>query len=206
VVAASAAVVAALAVAASAVGGGASHAKLSGSISVISEATGPEQKNFQQVLKAFMQKNPGVKVKYTSAGRQISTILSTAVQGGNPPDIALLPQPGLLKDFASRGALKPIAFARPLIAKNWAPVWLQLGTVNGKLYGLFFKGANKSTIWYNVAAFKNAGVTPPKTWPELLKAAATLKAAGTPAFSLGGADGWTLTDIFENIYLRQAGA
>jgi hypothetical protein len=74
------------------------------------------------------------------------------------------------------------------------------------VYGLLIKGANKSTVWYNVAAFKNAGVKAPATWPQFLAAAKTLKASGTPAYSIGGADGWTLTDLFENIYLRQAGA
>jgi hypothetical protein len=77
---------------------------------------------------------------------------------------------------------------------------------NGKLYALVFKAANKSVIWYNVPAFKNAGVTPPKTFSELLKDAQTLKSSGTPAYSIGGADGWTLTDLFENIYLRTFGA
>ncbi|MEP6893428.1 MAG: extracellular solute-binding protein, partial [Gaiellaceae bacterium] len=178
---------------------------ISGKISVISEATGPEIKNFKAVLAGFTKKYPKVKVKYNSAGRQIATILGTAVAGGNPPDIALLPQPGLLKDFAGKGALKPITFARPTIAKNWAPVWLQLGTVKGKLYGLFFKGANKSTVWYNVKSFKNAGVTAPTTWPAFLAAAKTIKASGQAPFSIGGSDGWTLTDLFENIYLRQAG-
>ena len=32
-----------------------------------------------------------------------------------------------------------------------------------------------------------------------------MKASGVPPYSIGGADGWTLTDLFENIYLRQAG-
>jgi ABC-type glycerol-3-phosphate transport system substrate-binding protein len=77
--------------------------------------------------------------------------------------------------------------------------------VNGKLYGLFFKGANKSTVWYNVHAFKNAGVKPPKSWSSLLSTAKTIRASGTPAYSIGGADGWTLTDLFENLYIRNAG-
>jgi hypothetical protein len=77
--------------------------------------------------------------------------------------------------------------------------------IKGHLYGFLIKGANKSTVWYNVAAFKNAGVKPPATWPAFVKAASVLKSSGTPAFSVGGADGWTLTDLFENIYLRQAG-
>jgi alpha-glucoside transport system substrate-binding protein len=92
------------------------------------------------------------------------------------------------------------------MSKFYAPSWITLGTVKGKLYGMVFKGANKSTIWYNTAAFKNAGVKPPKTWTDLIKDAGTLQASGTKAFSIGGADGWTLTDLQENIYLRQAGA
>ena len=113
--------------------------------------------------------------------------------------------PGLVKDFANRGALKPISFARGTIAKNYSPDWIKLGTVNGKLYGLVFKGANKSTVWYSVPAFKAAGVKSPKTFPQLVTAAKTLLASGVPAYSVGGGDGWTLTDLFENIYLRQAG-
>jgi alpha-glucoside transport system substrate-binding protein len=92
------------------------------------------------------------------------------------------------------------------MSKYYASSWVTLGTVKNHLYGMVFKGANKSTIWYNTAAFKNAGITPPKTWTALLKDAQTLQASGTPAFSIGGSDGWTLTDLQENIYLRQAGA
>ena len=73
------------------------------------------------------------------------------------------------------------------------------------LYGFLFKAANKSTVWYNVAAFEDAGVEPPKTWDDFLAAAETINASGLPAYSIGGADGWTLTDLFENIYLRTAG-
>jgi ABC-type glycerol-3-phosphate transport system substrate-binding protein len=167
--------------------------------------TGPEQKSMQAVINAFQKKFPNVKVKYTSGGDNTPTILSTAVQGGNPPDLAAVGQPGLVVDFARRGALKPITFARPVIARNYTASWLKLGTVNGKLYGLFFKGANKSTVWYSVPAFKNAGVKAPKSFTALVAAAKTLRASGTPAYSIGGADGWTLTDLFENIYLRQAG-
>jgi spermidine/putrescine-binding protein len=132
-------------------------------------------------------------------------VLSTAVQGGNPPDLASVSQPGLVKDFANKGSLKPLDFAKSTISANYSPDFVKLTTFNGKLYGLIFKGANKSTVWYNVHSFSTAGVKPPKTWPDFLKAAKTLKASGVPAYSIGGADGWTLTDLFENIYLRQAG-
>ncbi len=80
-----------------------------------------------------------------------------------------------------------------------------MSTVDGKLYGLLYKAANKSTVWYNVPLFEQAGVEPPEDFDAFLKAGDTLKASGTKAYSMGAADGWTLTDLFENIYLRQAG-
>jgi len=196
----------AIALVAAGTAGGAHKAKgVSGSVSIIAKWTGDEQKSFEAVLAPFKKANPGVKIKYTGAGDNVPQIVSTAVQGGNPPDIATMPQPGLMRDFASRGALKPITFARGTIARNYAPVWLQLGSVNGKLYGLFFKGANKSTVWYNVRSFRAAGAKPAKTWPQFLTMAKTIRGSGTPAYSIGGANGWTLTDLFENIYLRTAG-
>jgi maltose-binding protein MalE len=110
-----------------------------------------------------------------------------------------------VKQLAQQGHLKPITYAKSVINANFAPAWSQLGTFGGKQYALVFKAANKSLLWYNVPAFKTAGVTAPKTWAQLLAAGKTLLASGTPAYSIGGSDGWTLTDLFENIYLRQAG-
>jgi alpha-glucoside transport system substrate-binding protein len=181
-------------------------ANVSGSLSLVGIWTGDEQKSFQAVIDAFHAKYPKVNVKYNPAGDNTPTVLTSAIQGGNPPDLAAVGQPGLVKQFAAKGALKSLAFAKSDIDANYPPDITKLGTIGGKLVSFVFKAANKSTIWYNVSAFKNAGVTAPQTWDELNKAAATLKASGTPAYSIGGADGWTLTDLFENIYLRQAGA
>jgi alpha-glucoside transport system substrate-binding protein len=182
--------------------GGASN--VSGNISVLAVWTGAEGEAFQAVLDGFTEKNPDVKVSYKSA-KEPATVLSTAVEGGNPPDIAALPQPGFMTDFAQRGALKPIDFAEDKIKEGYSDSWLDLGKVDGKLYGLFFKGANKSTVWYNVPAFEDAGVEPPEDWDAFLKVGDTLKASGVTPYSIGAADGWTLTDLFENIYLRTAG-
>jgi alpha-glucoside transport system substrate-binding protein len=182
-----------------------SSAAVSGSISVMGVWTGKEQASFQAVIDGFNKRYPEVKVKYTSAGDNLPTVLSTAVQGGNPPDLAEVAQPGLIADFAKKGALKPITFARSTIVRNFGKPVADVGAVKGKQYGLLFKAANKSTVWYSTAAFKNAGVTPPKTWPAFIKAASTIKQSGVTPYSIGGADGWTLTDLFENIYIRTAG-
>src|SRR4051812_45249529 len=84
---------------------------VSGTISMLAVWTGAEGKSIQAVLKGFKQKFPHVKVNYKAAADP-GQALSTSVQGGNPPDVAALPSPGLMKDFANRGALKPINFAK----------------------------------------------------------------------------------------------
>jgi ABC-type glycerol-3-phosphate transport system substrate-binding protein len=179
---------------------------VSGSISVIGVWTGPEQQSFQAVIDGFTEKNPDAKVKYTSGGDNIVTVLSTAVEGGNPPDIATVSQPGTMADFVSRKALKPLDFAEDAVQENFGDSIVTIGSVDDTLYGLLFKAANKSTVWYNVKSFADAGVEAPDTWDDFLTDAKTLNQSGVPAYSIGGADGWTLTDLFENIYLRTAGA
>jgi len=167
--------------------------------------TGAEQDAFQKVIDEF-QKQTGAQVTYTSTGDDIATVLGTRLQGGSPPDVAFLPQPGLLYGLAEQGALIPLDdVIGDKMGDNYVPIWKELMTVDGKLYGLVFKAANKSTMWYNTGVFQNAGVQPPATWDDLLKTADTISASGVPPFSVGGADGWTLTDWFENVYLRVAG-
>jgi alpha-glucoside transport system substrate-binding protein len=176
-----------------------------GEINVVAVWTGEEQASFEAVLDAFTEET-GVEARYTSTGDDVGAYLGTQIEGGNPPDVAMLPQPGLLRDLAGAGNLTPANDAvKSALEKNFAPVWLDLGSVEGDLYGVYFKAANKSTWWYNTAVFEQAGVEPPEDWDAMLEAASTVNASGTPWVSIGGADGWVLTDWFENIYLRTAG-
>lgn len=181
------------------------NTNVSGNVSVVGIWTGDEQRSFQAVIDKFNETYPNVRVKYTSAGDNVPTVVSTAVEGGNPPDIATIAQPGLIREFQAKGALKPIDYVRPTLEANYPPDLVRLGQIGGNLYTFVFKGANKSTVWYNVAAFRAAGVSAPRTWDEFLTDGRTLKASGVPAYAIGGSDGWPLTDLFENIYLRQAG-
>ena len=164
------------------------------------------QKQFQSVIAGFHKLYPNVNVHYKPIGNNLPTVLATAVAGGHPPDMADIAQPGTIQQFVNQKKLKPITYASSVMNANFAPGWVKLGTFNGTLYALPFKAANKSIVWYNVPAFKQAGVQPPDTFNELLNDAKTIKASGTPAYSIGGAEGWTLTDMFENIYLRTFGA
>jgi alpha-glucoside transport system substrate-binding protein len=113
----------------------------------------------------------------------------------------------VLAQFAQQGWLAPLSAAtRALVAKDYAKSWANYGTVDGTLYGVYFKAAYKSTVWYSPKAWSTAGLsTAPTTFAQLLKDGRTLSDSGVPAFAIGGQDGWPLTDWFENVYLSQAG-
>ncbi|MEU9996794.1 ABC transporter substrate-binding protein [Streptomyces sp. NPDC050848] len=174
-------------------------------IEVAAVWTGPEQENFTKVLKEF-EKRTGATVTFVPAQDPIVNFLGTKIAGGSPPDIAMLPQVGAIRQAAAQKWLKPVGpEAEAQLAKNYSQGWRDLGAVDGTQYGVYFKAANKSLIWYNNAAFENAGATEPTTWKEFLTTAETISSSGVTPVSVGGADGWTLTDWFENIYLSQAG-
>lgn len=174
-------------------------------VEVVGPWTGDEQKNFEKVLQEFKTRT-GAEVKYTPAGDELPTVLQTRISGGTPPNVALIAQPGLVAQFAKAGAVKPVnADVEKAVTDHNAAVWKQFASVDGKLYGFTFKTANKSAFWYSEKAFQQVGATPPATWDDLIKTSKAISETGLAAVSVGGADGWTLTDWFENVYLRTAG-
>lgn len=180
--------------------------KLNGvSLEVAAVWTGAEQKNFKTVLAEF-EKRTGAKITFVPAQDPIINFLGSKIAGGQPPDVAMLPQPGAIKQAVDKKWAKPLGpEAQAQLSKNYSQGWQDIGKVNGKQYGAYYKAANKSLIWYNAKVFANAGAKEPKTWQELLTTAQTIYDSGVTPFSVGGADGWTLTDWFENVYLSQAG-
>ncbi|MFJ3104585.1 ABC transporter substrate-binding protein [Streptomyces sp. NPDC086835] len=183
-----------------------SGGELSGqTVTVAGVWTGSEQKNFKKVLDAFSEKT-GAKTVFVPSGDNVSTFVGSKIEGGNAPDVVMVPQVGVLQQFAKEGWLEPLSDKTAKTATaGLAPVWKNYGTVDKTYYGLYFKAAHKSTVWYSPEAFTQAGVSAPKTYEDLLKTGRTLADSGRPAFSVAGEDGWTLTDWFENIYLSQAG-
>ncbi|MFI6980161.1 ABC transporter substrate-binding protein [Embleya sp. NPDC050154] len=174
-------------------------------VSVAAVWTGDEQAAFKKVLADF-EKRTGAKTEFIPTGDSASTFLGQRVEGNAPPDVAFLAQPGVLQQFAQKGWIKPLAAdVQQAVQANFATQWQKLGSYQDKLYGVYYKGANKSLIWYNAKVYANAGATESKTWDDLLKNAGLISDSGTPPFAIGGADGWVLTDWFENIYLSQAG-
>jgi len=148
-------------------------------INVIGKWSGVEQKSFLKVLDDFEAKT-GATVNFTSSGDNTPTVLGTRIAAGNPPDVAILPQPGLLQQFAAKGNLIKLPDNIVQTVKDsYSQSWQDLASSGGTMYGVWFKGANKSTVWYRTDAFTAAGITtPPTTWDDFVKDLGTLRDSG----------------------------
>jgi alpha-glucoside transport system substrate-binding protein len=191
--------------------GGGSPAAKSGqslkghTVTVAGVWTGEEQASFKKVLQGFTDAT-GAKTDFVSTGDNVSTVIGSKIAGGDAPDVVMVPQVGVVQQFAASGWLQPLSSAVDAeVTQDYAPVWKNYGSVKGTLYALYFKASDKSTVWYSPTAFADAGVTPPATYAQMMTDAKTVSDSGLAAFSIGGQDGWPLTDWFENIYLSQAG-
>ena len=111
-----------------------------------------------------------------------------------------------MKQLVQQGQLKPITYAKSAISANFAPVVAVARDVQRQALRARLQGVEQVAALVQRARLQGGRASkPPKTWAQLLSDAQTLKASGTPAYSIGGSDGWTLTDLFENIYLRTFG-
>jgi alpha-glucoside transport system substrate-binding protein len=186
-------------------GGGGNGQDLSGqTVEVAATWTGAEQERFQMVLDAFAEQT-GAEVRFLSAGDDIAAYVGPRIEGGDPPDVAIFPQPGVVDSFAAEGSLVPIDDLVGDVVDSDFPGARDAGSFEDQLYGLWWKAAQKSTVWYNVNVFGDAGVEPPTTWDELLDVGDTVSDYGVAPYSIGADVGWPLSDLFENVYLRVAG-
>ena len=176
-------------------------------ITVMSLWGGAEQDAFQKVLDAFKAKT-GVTAKYESIRQDYATTLQTRISGGNPPDVAIIPGIGFLRQFARQGSLKKVSdlgIDVNGLKANYPPGILEIGQVDGTQYAIMVKFNSKSTMWFRPDKFKALSLQPATDWNSFTKLLADIKAKGQVPLGLGAGDSWTLTDWFENIYVRQAG-
>jgi alpha-glucoside transport system substrate-binding protein len=191
---------------------GAAH-KLEGqSLSIFGPWRGEDEALVQSVL-AYFSAATGVTVNYSSSENYEQQIVIDT-QAGSPPDIAVLPQPGLIADLASKGLLAPLGDETAAWLKdNYAAgdSWVKLGTYKGKdgaeaLYAFPYKIDVKSLVWYVPDNFADAGYEVPETMEDLKALTEKIVAdGGTPwciGLGSGGATGWPATDWVEDMMLR----
>jgi alpha-glucoside transport system substrate-binding protein len=159
---------------------------------------------------ASFEEESGIDIQY-EASKEFEAQIGVRAQGGNAPDIAIFPQPGLLADLASRDYIQPAPEGVAAnVAEYWSEDWAGYGTVDGVLYGAPLMASVKGFIWYSPSQFAEWGVEVPETWDELLALTATIqeKTGSAPwcaGFGSDAATGWPGTDWVEDLVLRQAG-
>jgi alpha-glucoside transport system substrate-binding protein len=148
----------------------------------------------------------GITIEYEGSG-EFEAQLQVRVDGGNAPDIAFIPQPGLLARFAEAGKLKEASADTKAAAQaNYSEDWLKYATVGGKLYGAPLGSNVKSFVWYSPKTFKEKNWTVPETWDDLIKLSDTIAGSGIKPWCAGiesgDATGWPATDWIEDLMLR----
>lgn len=177
------------------------------SVEIYSSIREIEDERLQQSWEQF-EECTGIDIEHEGSG-EFEAQLPVRVDGGNAPDIAFIPQPGLIQRFAASGKAKPVsADTKTMAEANYTADWLRYGSVDGTLYGAPLGSNVKSFVWYSPKTFTEKGWQVPKTWDELLTLSDTIAADGTKPWCVGiesgDATGWPMTDWVEDMVLRVA--
>jgi alpha-glucoside transport system substrate-binding protein len=191
--------------------GGVSQGPNTGSVTVLNAMEPEENTAVQAIVDDLINSKVDYKAEL-EASSEFEEQMKIRIDGGNPPDVAMYPQPGSVVEQAKAGkaiALEDLGVDMNLMNETFGEYLMSLGEYNGKHYGFPTNINLKSMIWYPKAAFDAKSYQIPKTWDELIALSDQIKAdGGTPwcvGFESGGATGWPATDWMEDIMLRTAG-
>jgi alpha-glucoside transport system substrate-binding protein len=151
----------------------------------------------------------GAEVQYEGS-KEFEAQLPVRVQAGNPPDIAFVPQPGLLKTLVATGE---VVEAPDTVSDNvdefFGEDWRGYGSVDDTLYAAPLGANVKSFVWYSPSMFSENGWEVPETWDDMIALSDTIADTGTKPWCAGiesgEATGWPATDWLEDVLLRTAG-
>ena len=178
-------------------------------VDVLGLWSGGELRDFQDVVSPWEQKT-GHTMAFVST-RDLNAVLTTRLKAGDPPEVAILPNPGFMHELAEGGKLVALDTILDMnrIKRDYTRAWLELGSYQGKLHAIFYKASSKGTIWYSPKNFKTKGYSLPKTWKEMMALSDAIVSQGGTPFVIGAesgaATGWPLTDWIEIVLLNQAG-
>lgn len=176
---------------------------------VYSVITAPEDTPYIETFKKFTECT-GASVTYEGS-KEFEAQIKVRVSSGNPPDVAVFPQPGLLTQIVEEsGAVKPLSEDVLANAQKYFPEdWLKYGIVNDIPFAVPNNADFKSLVWYSPKTFAEKGYEVPTTWEELQTLTNTIADSGTKPWCIGigsgEATGWQITDWLEEYVLRAAG-
>lgn len=188
---------------------GSGNGNQSKTIEIMLGFTGAQLDAFKAEVDPYA-KTQGITIKW-SPSSDFNALINTRVQGNNLPDIAMFPQPGILKELAAKGKLADLSTVldMPSLKASMTSGTLEAGSADGKLYGLLVSMNVKSLVFYPKKAFDAAGYTAPKSIDELIALGDKIRASGTAPWCLGiesgAATGWPATDWMEELVLKENG-
>lgn len=179
-------------------------------VSIYTSIVTPEDASHKESYKAF-EECTGVTIKY-EGDKDFEKNLPQRAQSGNLPDVAFIPQPGLLQTMVDTGkAIPASASVAGEVDKYFGPDWRKYGSVDDELYAAPLGANVKSYVWYSPKKFKEKGYEVPTTWDDMMSLTEKI-AADNPdskpwcaGFGSGTATGWPGTDWLEDTLLRSAG-
>jgi alpha-glucoside transport system substrate-binding protein len=189
-----------------ATGGGAGPA--SGDLSIVHTWTGSEQEAFEAVLAGFEEANTEVNLSRVEIPfGELNAQLTQQFAAGSAPDVTVA-LPGLIRLFAAQGFLMPLddLWDGWMADGSYTEPLREIASADGTPYGVWFKGNVNGLIWYTPDRLADLGIEPPATWEEFTAALDAVKAEGGEPFAVGGADLWPLTQWWDPILARVAGA
>jgi alpha-glucoside transport system substrate-binding protein len=189
--------------------GGTSSAIQTNKVDLLTTWGGDELDSFKAVVGPFESQN-GITINIEST-KDVNATLTTRLAGNNPPDIAVLPNPGKMQQLASQNHLIALDSFLDMgtIHSDYSSAWTDLGSYKGHLYAIFYKAANKGTVWYSPTQFQANGYQVPATWNDLISLSTQIAGSGKFPWSMGvesgSASGWPAADWIAQIYLNQSG-
>ncbi len=165
-----------------------------------------DAEKFEKSMVPF-EEATGIEVEYEGSG-DFESLITVRTEGGDPPDVAAFPQPGLMQDVMNRTDHIDLNdwFDMDYMKQQYEQSWLDLGSYKGEMVGVWYRASIKSLVYYSKPIFEKEGYEIPKTWDELLALSDQMVADGYTPWSIGiessGATGWVATDWLEDIMLR----
>ena len=167
---------------------------------------GDEQEAFEAVLDGYMAAFPGTEVVYVPLGDELEERVREAAAEQALPALAILSGTRLPQELAEQGLLLPLDRIEQETAEPFGDSFAAVGGYGDEEpFGVMVKPQNESLVWHAPAAYEAAEVEPAAGWDELLANADVLTAAGFPAYSVPGAEGAAIMDVFETILLEVGG-
>ena len=165
-----------------------------------------DARRFRAALEPFIEQT-GIQVEYEGSG-DFESLITVRAEGGDAPDIASFPQPGLMQDLYRQGHVQDVEdwFGMDYLEQQYADSWIDMSRVDGDIAGLWYRTNVKSLVWYVPSIFDEEGYEIPETWDELIALSDQMVADGYTPWSIAmesaGATGWVGTDWIEDIMLR----